>query len=128
MEFDISYTSKEITPWGGMVFLKQMLQKTGFRELIDQIPTYNLVLTEAIKPLPLLRASSPVSGVVPIGFYIQKLPVMIVLWVKYSTGKIPLNKILTNGFSANLHRLKTIISANIFTRGFLIISSLIILH
>jgi len=36
MEFDISYTSKEITPWGGMVFLKQMLQKTGFRELIDQ--------------------------------------------------------------------------------------------
>ena len=36
--FDISYTSKEITPWGGMVFLKQMLQKTGFRELIEQNP------------------------------------------------------------------------------------------
>ena len=35
MEFDISYTSKEITPWGGMVFLKQMLQKIGFRELIE---------------------------------------------------------------------------------------------
>ena len=35
MEFDISYTNKEITPWGGMVFLKQMLQKTGFRELIE---------------------------------------------------------------------------------------------
>ncbi len=35
MEFDISYTSKEITPWGGMVFLKQMLQKMGFRELIE---------------------------------------------------------------------------------------------
>jgi hypothetical protein len=35
MEFDISYTSKEITPWGGMVFLSQMLQKTGFRELIE---------------------------------------------------------------------------------------------
>jgi len=34
MEFDISYTSKEITPWGGMVFLKQMLQKIGFRDLI----------------------------------------------------------------------------------------------
>ena len=38
MNFDISYTSKEITPWGGMVFLKQMLQKTGFRELIEQNP------------------------------------------------------------------------------------------
>ena len=36
MEFDISYTSKEITPWGGIVFLKQMLQKTGFRELVEQ--------------------------------------------------------------------------------------------
>jgi hypothetical protein len=38
MEFDISYTSKEITPWGGMVFLKQMLQKIGFRELIESNP------------------------------------------------------------------------------------------
>lgn len=36
MEFDISYTNKEITPWGGMVFLKQMLQKTGFRQLVEQ--------------------------------------------------------------------------------------------
>ena len=35
MEFDISYTSKEITPCGGMFFLKQMLQKMGFRELIE---------------------------------------------------------------------------------------------
>lgn len=36
MEFDISYTSKEITPWGGIVFLKQMLDKIGFRALIDK--------------------------------------------------------------------------------------------
>lgn len=38
MNFDISYTSKEITPWGGMVFLKQMLQKIGFRELVENNP------------------------------------------------------------------------------------------
>ena len=38
MEFDIAYTSKEITPWGGMVFLKQMLQNIGFRELIENNP------------------------------------------------------------------------------------------
>ncbi len=38
MEFEISYTSKEITPWGGMVFLKQMLQKIGFRELVENNP------------------------------------------------------------------------------------------
>lgn len=36
MKFDISYTSKEITPWGGMVFLKQMLSKMGFREHIQK--------------------------------------------------------------------------------------------
>lgn len=35
MDFDISFTNKEITPWGGMAFLKQMLKKIGFRELID---------------------------------------------------------------------------------------------
>lgn len=36
MEFEISYTNKEITPWGGMVFLKQMLEKIGFREVIEK--------------------------------------------------------------------------------------------
>jgi len=38
MEFDISFTNKQITPWGGIVFLKQMLQKIGFRELVDNNP------------------------------------------------------------------------------------------
>lgn len=38
MEFDISFTSKEITPWGGMVFLKQMLQKIEFRNLVEDNP------------------------------------------------------------------------------------------
>lgn len=38
MEFDISFTNKEITPWGGMVFLKQMLEKIGFRELVENNP------------------------------------------------------------------------------------------
>ena len=35
MEFDISYTNKEITPWGGMLFLKQMLDKIGFRSVVE---------------------------------------------------------------------------------------------
>jgi len=34
MKFELSFTNKEITPWGGMVFLKQMLDKIGFREQI----------------------------------------------------------------------------------------------
>lgn len=35
MKFELSFTNKEITPWGGMVFLKQMLDKIGFREQIS---------------------------------------------------------------------------------------------
>ena len=35
MKFDLSFTNKEITPWGGMVFLKQMLDKISFSEQIE---------------------------------------------------------------------------------------------
>lgn len=38
MEFEISYTNKEITPWGGMVLLKQMLENMGFREMVERNP------------------------------------------------------------------------------------------
>jgi len=31
MNFELSFTNKEITPWGGMVFLKQILDKIDFR-------------------------------------------------------------------------------------------------
>ncbi len=44
MKFELSFTNKEITPWGGMVFLKQMLDKIGFREQIQScsaLPTQN---------------------------------------------------------------------------------------
>lgn len=34
MDFEISYTNQEITPWGGMVFLRQMLDKIGFQSQV----------------------------------------------------------------------------------------------
>jgi len=34
IDFPVSFTSKEITPWGGMTFLKQMLDKMQFSELV----------------------------------------------------------------------------------------------
>lgn len=34
MEYTIQYTNQEITPWGGMSLLKQMLDKIGFRKQI----------------------------------------------------------------------------------------------
>lgn len=34
IDFPVSFTSKEITPWGGMAFLKQMLDKMRFSEVV----------------------------------------------------------------------------------------------
>lgn len=36
IDFPVSFTSKEITPWGGMAFLKQMLDKMRFSEVVAQ--------------------------------------------------------------------------------------------
>lgn len=36
MEFEINYTNQEITPWGGMVFLRQMLDKIGFKNKVEE--------------------------------------------------------------------------------------------
>ncbi|MFK7032399.1 transposase [Flavobacterium oreochromis] len=44
MKFELSFTNKEITPWGGMFFLKQMLDKINFKTHIDDcnsLPTQN---------------------------------------------------------------------------------------
>ncbi len=35
IDFPVSFTSKEITPWGGIAFLKQMLDKMEFSNVID---------------------------------------------------------------------------------------------
>ncbi|MDA3614209.1 transposase, partial [Polluticaenibacter yanchengensis] len=35
IDFPISFTSKEITPWGGMAFLKQFLDKMQFSDLVE---------------------------------------------------------------------------------------------
>jgi hypothetical protein len=34
MKFDIGYTDKAITPWGGMVLLRGMLDKIGFQQVV----------------------------------------------------------------------------------------------
>lgn len=34
MDFEIRYTNKEVSPWGGLVLLRQMLEKMDFREVV----------------------------------------------------------------------------------------------
>ncbi len=44
MKFNLSFSNQQITPWGGMVFLKQMLDKMGFRTHLEScadLPTQN---------------------------------------------------------------------------------------
>lgn len=44
MKFELSFSNQDITPWGGMVLLKQMLDKMGFRshlEFCKDLPTQN---------------------------------------------------------------------------------------
>ena len=38
MELKIAFTDKEITPWGGMVLLKNMLEQIKFREVVNNCP------------------------------------------------------------------------------------------
>lgn len=35
IDFPVSFTSKEITPWGGMAFLKQMMDKMQFSKIVS---------------------------------------------------------------------------------------------
>jgi len=38
MEIKIDFTDKSITPWGGMILLKNMLDQMGFREVVGKCP------------------------------------------------------------------------------------------
>jgi hypothetical protein len=38
MDISYQFTNKEITPWGGMVFLRQFLDKIGFSEQVINCP------------------------------------------------------------------------------------------
>ena len=38
MEIEIGYTDREITPWGGMVLLRKMLEKINFSTALKSCP------------------------------------------------------------------------------------------
>ena len=38
MNLEISFTDKEITPWGGLVVMKKMLDKIKFEEVLKSLP------------------------------------------------------------------------------------------
>ena len=38
MEFEIGYSNRELTAWGGMVFLRQILDRLNFRQMVEGQP------------------------------------------------------------------------------------------
>jgi hypothetical protein len=38
MELKIEFTDKEITPWGGMVLMKQLIEKTKINQVLERLP------------------------------------------------------------------------------------------
>jgi hypothetical protein len=38
MELKIEFTDKEITPWRGMILMKQLIEKTKINEVIERLP------------------------------------------------------------------------------------------
>ena len=38
MKLKIEFTDKEITPWGGMILMKKLIEKTKIIEVLEQLP------------------------------------------------------------------------------------------
>lgn len=57
MDFEIAYTDKEITPWGGMVLLKKMLDRMCFaKEVENCIDLPQPGSNRGYKPLPIIES------------------------------------------------------------------------
>lgn len=56
MELKIEYTDKEITPWGGMVLMKKLLEKTGINQKLEQLPLPQQGSNRGYSPVQLITA------------------------------------------------------------------------
>jgi hypothetical protein len=54
MDFKIEFTDKEITPWGGLALMKQMLEKAGIKEILKEIPLPEQGSNRGYDPLQLI--------------------------------------------------------------------------
>lgn len=56
MEFKIAFTDKEISAWGGMVFLKKLLEKSGIIEFLSGLDLPQQGSNRGYSPLQLIQA------------------------------------------------------------------------
>ena len=56
MEFKISFTDKEITAWGGMVFMKKLIDKSGIIALLNELELPAQGSNRGYSPLQLIES------------------------------------------------------------------------
>lgn len=55
MELKIEYTDKEITPWGGMALMKQLIERTGINEALGEIEIPKQGSNRGYSPMQLIN-------------------------------------------------------------------------
>ena len=78
MGFELRFTDKEITAWGGMGLMKRMLDRIGFDSALEACDFPKPGSNRGYSPIQLLLQFmlSVWCGVVRIGLNIRRLPVM----------------------------------------------------
>lgn len=56
MDLQIEFTDKEITPWGGIVLLKRLLEKTGINAVLTRLPLPTQDSNRGYAPLQLITS------------------------------------------------------------------------
>ena len=56
MDLRIEFTDKEITPWGGIVLLKRLVEKTGMMSVLENLSLPLQGSNRGYKPLQLLMS------------------------------------------------------------------------
>jgi hypothetical protein len=56
MDFKIAFTDKEITAWGGMIFMKKLIEKTGIVEKLNEVELPSQRSNRGYAPLQLIES------------------------------------------------------------------------
>jgi hypothetical protein len=114
MELTYQFTNKEITQCGGMVFLKQFLDRMGFSDKVAACDILPQPGSNRGYPLTVLLAS---FGVVRRSLFIPNLLVQTEHYGRFSAGNAFPRKMLTSVFSANLPKRTICVQRLIFSAG-----------
>ena len=55
MELKIEFTDKEITPWGGMILMKKLIEKTKINEVLERLPLPQQNSNRGYNPIQLIN-------------------------------------------------------------------------